>query len=229
MTGNDRLPDPTEDRLRRTFALRAEDMAPGDGGTWDASSFPAAHGNGRAATPLWRRPLLMAAAVGVVAGLVAGGLALLADRDDRPDVTETVEDPPTTTTVPPSTTTTTAGPIEQLVDPGSLGYFVSSSDPNKHVAGIWYPGWDQSNFEHDLLGNPTNAQQVRTNEDGSTSWFGTIAPDAGDLFQLWIVYPDGVVELQAANMSQDELLAISVVRNPDGDFTMAPPPGFVAE
>ena len=213
------MTDPIEDRVRRTLAVRGEDMASGDGGAWDPSSVPAPSAAGRAPAPRWRRPLLVAAAVSVVAGLAVGGLALL---DDDGEVTTTGDDPAATTSTAPTTTTSAPPPIDESEVPSSLGYFVSSGDPNKHLGVIWYEGWDQSNL-------PDNAEQVRTNDDGSTSWFGTIAPEAGDLFQLWIVYADGVVELQAANMSQDELLSVGVVRNSpaSGDFTVTPPPGFV--
>ena len=70
--------DPVEDRLRRTFAAHAEDMAPGDA----AQALPDL---GRAA-PLRSRRVhrpLVAAAVMVVVALTAVGVALVAQDGDR--------------------------------------------------------------------------------------------------------------------------------------------------
>lgn len=72
--------DPTEERLRRALAVRAEDMAPGD----TAWALPDLGLDGRA-TPLRPRrafrPLLAAAIVAVVA-LAAAGVALVARAGD---------------------------------------------------------------------------------------------------------------------------------------------------
>ncbi len=87
-------PDPVEDRLRRTFASRGEDMAPGD-----AASALADLRLDRRAAPLrsrgTNRPLLAAAFVVVVA--LAAGVALLGGRDK-----------PTTVIAPAGQSTTTA-------------------------------------------------------------------------------------------------------------------------
>jgi hypothetical protein len=78
---NDLTLDPVEDRVRRTFAARAEDMAPGDA----AGSLPDFGRHGRA-TPRrlrgTRGPLLAAAAVVVVA-TATGGVALVIRDGDR--------------------------------------------------------------------------------------------------------------------------------------------------
>jgi hypothetical protein len=68
--------DPVEDRVRRTFAVRGEDMAPGDA----AAEVPDFGADGRAAARVrsrrTHRPLLAAATVVAVA-LAAAGVALL--------------------------------------------------------------------------------------------------------------------------------------------------------
>jgi hypothetical protein len=73
--------DPVEDRLRRTFAARAEDMAPGDA----AGALPDLRLDGRAA-PLrsrWTDRPLLAAAIVVVVVLATAGVALVARDGDR--------------------------------------------------------------------------------------------------------------------------------------------------
>jgi Nitrate and nitrite sensing len=71
--------EPVEGRLRRTFAVRAEDMAPGDA----ADALPDLGADGRAAPLRSRRinrPLLAAATVVMVA--LAAGIALVARNGD---------------------------------------------------------------------------------------------------------------------------------------------------
>jgi hypothetical protein len=73
--------DPVEDRLRRTFAARAEDMAPSDA----AGALPDLGLDGRAA-PLrsrWTARPLLAAAIVVVVVLATAGVSLVARDGDR--------------------------------------------------------------------------------------------------------------------------------------------------
>lgn len=74
--------DPVEDRLRRTFVARAEDMAPGDA----ASALPYLE----PAVPLRsrgvHRPLVAAAVVLVVVALTAAGVALVAHDGVRDEI-----------------------------------------------------------------------------------------------------------------------------------------------
>lgn len=85
--------DPVEDRLRRTFAARAEDMVSGD----SAGALPDSAHDARPAPPRStgrRRPLLAAAAVVVVAATTAG-IALVYRDGGRPgDDVATVADLP---------------------------------------------------------------------------------------------------------------------------------------
>jgi hypothetical protein len=88
-------PDPVEDRLRRTFAARAEDMAPGD-----AAGALSDLGLDRVVVPLrsrWTsRSLLQAAAIVVVVALAAAGVALVArdgDRDETGRLATVAEQP----------------------------------------------------------------------------------------------------------------------------------------
>jgi hypothetical protein len=86
--------DPVEHRVRRTFAARAEDMAPGD----SAGALPDLGRDGRAAPRRFRgtrRPVLAAAVVVVVAAGTAG-VALVARDDDREAgrLTTVAEQPP---------------------------------------------------------------------------------------------------------------------------------------
>lgn len=82
-------PDPFEDRVRRTLAARADDMAPGD----SADALPA-FGPGHRAARRGRRPVLAAAAVVVVAAATAG-LAVVASGGGRDtDRTAAVGQPP---------------------------------------------------------------------------------------------------------------------------------------
>jgi hypothetical protein len=77
---NTHTPDLVEDRVRRTFAARAEDMAPGD----SAGALPDLGRDGRAATgrsSVVRRPVLAAAVVVVV--VAAAAVALVARDGDR--------------------------------------------------------------------------------------------------------------------------------------------------
>lgn len=74
--------DPVEDRLRRTFAVRAEDMAPGD----SAGELPdLVRDSGTAARRFRgsRRPALAAAAAVVVVATATAGVALMVRDDDR--------------------------------------------------------------------------------------------------------------------------------------------------
>jgi hypothetical protein len=77
--------DPVEDLVRRTFAVRAEDVAPGDGADWPAAAMEGpGPGRGRGPRPRWpSRPLLLAAAVLAVVLAAAGVVALAGgDGDD---------------------------------------------------------------------------------------------------------------------------------------------------
>lgn len=88
---------------------------------------------------------------------------------------------------------------------------------------VWYPGWTRDNLPDEL--------ESVTVSDGQ-AYIGTIAPDASDLLQLWIVYDDGVVELQATRMPRDHLRAAGdgVHRRAGTDeFDLSPPPGYVRQ
>lgn len=74
--------DPVEDRVRRTFAARAEDMGPGD----SAGELPDLVRAGGTAAPRFRgsrRPVLAAAAAVVVVATATTGVALVARDGDR--------------------------------------------------------------------------------------------------------------------------------------------------
>ena len=102
-----------------------------------------------------------------------------------------------------------------------LGRFVSSIDPaGTSFNAFWYRGWNETNVAD-------GAEPVQVGDD--EGYFGTIFPEAGDLFQLWIVYEDGGVELQAAGMSRDQMVVAGdgVERTPGTEeFKITPPPGF---
>ncbi|MGH9192362.1 MAG: hypothetical protein ACRDZ0_07800 [Acidimicrobiales bacterium] len=126
-------------------------------------------------------------------------------------------------TTPPDWNTPVSG-ANGAADVVHLGRFVSTADPGgTNFGAAWYPGWNESNV-------PQGAEPVQIGDD--QGYLGTIAPEAGDLFQLWMVYEDGVVELQAAGMSRDQLIAAGdgVERGPGTEeFTITPPPGFEPE
>ncbi|HEU0171020.1 MAG TPA: nitrate- and nitrite sensing domain-containing protein [Acidimicrobiales bacterium] len=87
--------DPVEDRLRRAFAARAEDMAPGDA----AGALPDLGLDGRAAPrrSRWTARPLVAAAIVVVVALAGAGVALVArdgDRDETGRLATVGEQPP---------------------------------------------------------------------------------------------------------------------------------------
>jgi Nitrate and nitrite sensing len=86
--------DPVEDRVRRTFAARTEDMAPGD----SAGAPPDLGRDGRAAPRRLRgtrRPVLAAAVVVVVAGATAGVTLVARDGDrEAGRLTTVAEQPP---------------------------------------------------------------------------------------------------------------------------------------
>ena len=111
-----------------------------------------------------------------------------------------------------------ATPPEQ--EPVGLGRFVGPGGASFNA--LWYPGWTTDDL-------PAGAEPVDV-ADGQ-AYVGSIAPAAGDLLQLWVAYDDGVVELQAAGMSRDDLVAAGngVTRRPGtDDFTLTPPPGYTA-
>ena len=127
-----------EDRLRRTFAVRAERMADGDGAAW--SPTPTDHRlllldpPSEAASPAGRRVWLAVAALVAVGGLGAVAVAVRGDSTPSGDDTivgsaDTTAPPPTTppppATAPDCTTVTTSPP------PGSeLDYTLPpTSDP----------------------------------------------------------------------------------------------------
>jgi hypothetical protein len=198
---NDLLePDAVEARVRRALAIRAEDMAPGDGAA--SADRPVVvpfvvTGGGRRRSPWALRVAVAAAAVTILA---AGGIALDIRDDDDSVVSQAPEPDPSEQPFATPTTgwpTTTAPPSTDLPDPG-LGYFENAAT-GQHYAGLWYPGWTRDNIVPD-------AEQL-TLADGRTAYFGSLIPDAGDMWQLWIMYDDGVVELQASGMDRDELVA----------------------
>jgi hypothetical protein len=197
---NDLLePGAVEDRLRRTFAIRAEDMAPGDGAAGARPVVvPFAAGGGRQQRSPWA--LRVAVAAAAVAILAAGGMALALREDDDSVLSQAPEPDPSEQPVTTPTTgwpTTTAPSTTDLPDEG-LGYYFENA-AGQHYAGFFYPGWTRDNVVAD-------AEQL-TLADGRTAYFGSLIPDAGDMWQLWIMYEDGVVELQAGGMDRDELIA----------------------
>jgi hypothetical protein len=116
-------------------------------------------------------------------------------------------------------TTEPSGPVPQ---PVGLGRYVSTTEPAVNYNVIWYEGWDAGNVAPD-------AEPVQVGDQAA--YVGSIAPEADDMLQLWIVYDDGVVELQSAGMSQDDLItAATHVTRPNGtDFTVTPAPGFTPD
>lgn len=109
-----------------------------------------------------------------------------------------------------------AAPLGRLVDP--------AAPDARNVGVIWYRGWDES----DMV--PEGAEQVEAG--GQTAYVGSIAPEFAEGLQLWIVYDDGLVELQAVGLSRDELISVAagVHRTPGTEeFELTPPPGFEPE
>lgn len=106
-----------------------------------------------------------------------------------------------------------ADPLGRLVDP--------AAPDARNVGVIWYSGWDES----DMV--PEGAEEVAVG--GQTAYVGSIAPEFEEGLQLWIVYDDGLVELQAVGLPRDELVTIAegVHRTPGTDeFQLTPPAGF---
>jgi hypothetical protein len=102
--------DVTEERLRRMFERRAEDMAPGDGVEWDPHQVTAvvvpAPLAPRVTRRAHRRVLVAAIAAVAVPAMVVAALALRGDGGDdtaeRPTPPTPDADAPTTTATPPS-------------------------------------------------------------------------------------------------------------------------------
>jgi hypothetical protein len=151
--------------------------------------------------------------------LIAAGATVTRDPDTG---RYTMPAPPGWTTLwttPPDWNSPVPG-----ADAVHLGRFVSTADPaGKNFSVFWYPGWDETNVAE-------GAELVEVGDgDG---YIGTIAPQASGLSQLWIIYEDGVVELQAAGISRDELITAGdgIKRTLGTDqFGITPPPGFEQE
>jgi hypothetical protein len=138
------------------------------------------------------------------------------------------------TVVPPagwSVTGTTADAIAAAqapaapADPVPLSGYARQGRPDETVNGIWYPGWTEANLAD-------NAEPVTVGDGTRPAYVGSIAPEAMDngLRQLWIVYDDGVVELQSAGPTRDELVALAagVTRDPaTGELSFPAPDGWV--
>jgi hypothetical protein len=179
-----------------------------------------------------RRRRVLAVAAGVVAagGLAAAAVSSLAGTDaaegpvdvsvgpaaDRAGSTTTA-----TTAIDGATTTATTAIDGAPTGPAAIGRVVGPGGAS--YSAIWYPGWTTANLPP--------ATEALTVTDGEAH-IGSIAPTAGDLLQLWVVYDDGVVELQAAGMTRDELIAAgNGVRRTPGtdDVALTPPDGFTTE
>ncbi|MGH9260339.1 MAG: hypothetical protein ACRD08_10665, partial [Acidimicrobiales bacterium] len=131
------LEDEVEDRLRRTFHARSDDMAPGDGMAWDPTrAHRLTYVGGAVGSPRRRGALTLCRALAIAAAtLVAGGAAgaVLLVRElgrETLDVREsptdaTVGEPPDTTQPNPTTTTRPDGRLStpQAGTPDPKSYF----------------------------------------------------------------------------------------------------------
>ncbi len=145
--------DPVEDRLRRTFAVRAEDMALGDADGLPPdlllpAPFPAPQRS------RWTRRPLQAAAVVVLVTLVAAGVALVAREggDGEADRTATVGDPPSG-----------VSPAEVAIAPRAL---VAAMQDERNLATIWLIG-----FEEALVLPVSDTAQARSATDAAVAAF----------------------------------------------------------
>lgn len=155
--------DPVEDRLRRTFAARAEDMAPGD-----AAGALSDLGLDRGAAPLrsrWTgRSLLPAAAIVVVVALAAAaGVALVArdgDRDETGRLDTVAEQPPSESLV------------AMVTAPRAL---VVALQDERNLATIALVGWE------DVIALPvTDTAQARSDTDAAIAAFETFVAASPD-------------------------------------------------
>ena len=152
--------DPVEDRLRRTFAARAEDMAAGD----SAGALPDAAHDARPAPPRStgrRRPLLAAAAVVVVAATTAG-IALVSRDGGRPG-----DDVATVADLPPEVADASPVAASRAV--------VDALRDERALATAMLMGIDDS-IELPL----TDVEQTRVVTDAEVTVFGAFVSDSPD-------------------------------------------------
>jgi hypothetical protein len=171
--------DPAEDRVRRTFAARAEDMAPGD----SAGELPDLVRDRRPAPDRLRgvrRPVLAAAAVVVVVATVAGGAALVArdgDRDAGRLTTAAEQSPPGEADL--AAVAAVSGPVDALSN-------------ERAVAAATLLG-----FEEGIALPVTDAAQARAETDAAIASFEAFAAASPDTLpeRGEVVDGDGNVEV----------------------------------
>jgi hypothetical protein len=219
-----------EDRIRRTLARRAGDVAPMD----DPVPLPAPRDDlsliPAAATPGRRPRLRYVAAAAAACVVVATAVGLAAgDGGDHAEIGPAQEGPATTaTTAPPGGwwdpdlgPVVPVGPEQR---PRAVAEWVpAGQEPNQEI-------WLYATFypDADMAAQPASGDtreavagaEVTANLD-TAGWYPAIT--------VWLYYADGVLGLHGGMVSHDEMVAMaqSVQRTPwSDDFTMTPPPGW---
>jgi hypothetical protein len=220
---NDLLtPDDVEDRVCRTLAARAEQMAPGDGAGWDLggpvvvpTDVPGGDVGFGPSRSRGRRELRAAAAALI---LVIGGAAAIAIKrgDDRGRVAS--QDPVTTGA---STTAATTAPGDAARPLSDVAYPIGEYEGEGYRIHALFEDGATAN-----LVPPTPAwQRVRV---GDHEGYHAALPNSA-MSELWVVFDDGVVVLRGRSLPRERLIAAgaTVTRDPDtGRYTMPAPPGW---
>jgi hypothetical protein len=242
---NDRsVLDETEERLRRTFERRAEDMASGDGADWDPTwvgLVPAPTTERRPWRPN-RRVLVAAVTVMTVPAAVGVGVLALRDRGDDPvrpagpTAGATTPDPGVPDTSVPVTSVPGATLPSTPTLPACSGRAPDGEDPNRRALANYIKP------EQDPEGRPIQVSIDQFTDTGFAGypgaepvqagdhegWYFTMEGSGGYVTAIYLTVDELAVSLQGRGVTRDELLAVaaSVRRGADGTIEHTPPPGF---
>lgn len=100
-----------------------------------------------------------------------------------------------------------------------LGGLHSTDVAGRTVEALWYPGLTADDL-------PLGIHPSQQNDDGSAVYRGEIDLNQRGSVRLWVVYDDGIVELQGTDTTGSDMFAVRVSRTADGEFTIAPGLGF---
>lgn len=231
-----------EDRLRRTFAVRARDIAPGDGvlppgivqepdgqrpdgdalhlpGPASPRRSPRARRADTAVRRHRRRALAVAAALIVAGGSVATVLRAVGGSDDGRDATDTDAGPAADDPDPAPPTTLAAGSTYEV------GVFSRGQDERLDVS-FEASAVDATTLDvAALLGD-----QWRPVQAGPHHGYAAVTPGEANS-QVWLLFEDGIVRLFGGSLASEDLLAAAATVTRDrttGRYTMPTPQGWTA-
>jgi hypothetical protein len=113
----------------------------------------------------------------------------------------------------------TTGGLAALGTATPLGGLHSTDVAGRTIEALWYPGLSEDDLPLGIHPSPPN-------DDGSVVYRGEIDLNRRGSVRLWVVYDDGIVELQGTDTTGSDMFAVRVSRTSDDGLTIAPGLGF---